>query len=121
MGNPYTALALSFRRWHQRMSRGGWKRWSPESNLSLLHGLNTFSLLLLGVHSLPGWLVLGLPWVVGAGLYWWLRTLYAAHPETPYRANWTDAVPGLREFALVYAYLLFTLVLFVACGFAAAR
>ena len=114
MSDPYTALALSFRRWHQRMSAGGWRRWSPEANLSGLHGLNVFSVLVLGAHSLPGWLVLGLPWVVGGVLYWRLRGIYAAHPETPYRASWTDAVPELREFAPVYAYFLFTLVLLLA-------
>ena len=87
---------------------------------SALQGFNIFSLqMLLPPHFLPGWLFVSLPFVGGACIFWLVSQIYRANPATISYAKLTDAVPGVREFPLVYAYLASTLALSVGCLYAA--
>jgi len=86
-----------------------------------MQGLNVLSLLLLMPLSImPGWFFVAIPFVGGSCAFWLVSRIYRAHPITaPYAAKLTDAVPRVREFPIVYAYLLCTLLLFVGCIYVA--
>ena len=119
----YTKLALSYRAWHFRMSTERLDRWGPAAGLSAMQGLNVFSLLLLlPINAMPDWLFIAIPFAGGCFAFWLVSRIYRAHAAiAPSAKDLNAVVPHVREFPLVYAYLLFTLVLFVGCIYAAAR
>jgi len=119
----YTTLALSYRAWHYRMSTERLERWGPAAGFSAMQGLNAFSLLLLlQLRTVPDWLFVGIPFAVGFCAYWLVSRIYRAHAIIPtYANNLNVAVPGVREFPLVYAYLFGTFVFFFGCIYVAAR
>lgn len=121
MPASYISLALSYRLWHFRMTTERLDRWGPATGFAAMQGLNIFSLLLLMPLSImPGWLFVAIPFVGGSCAFWLVSRIYRAHPiAAPYAAKVIDAVPPVRHFLLVYAYLLCTLLLFVGCTYVA--
>ena len=119
----YTLLALSYRNWYYRMTTAGLDRYSPAIGFATLQGLNIFSLaLLLPAKAFPVWLFVAIPFAGGSYGYWLTNRIYKTNPVKPnYAAKLTDNVPGVREFPLVYGYLLFSLALFTTCLWAAVR
>ena len=105
------------------MTTAGLDRYTPAVGFATLQGLNIFSLaLLLPVKVLPVWLFVAMPFVGGGYGYWVTNRIYKANPVKPtYAAKLTDNVPSIREFPLVYGYLLFSLALFTTCLWAAVR
>jgi len=121
MSANYTSLVLSYRVWHSRMTTERLDRRGPATGFAAMQGLNVLSLLLLMPLSImPGWFFVAIPFVGGSCAFWLVSRIYRAHPITaPYAAKLTDAVPRVREFPIVYAYLLCTLLLFVGCIYVA--
>jgi len=119
----YTKLALSYRAWHWRMTTERLERSGPAAGLSVLQGINAYSLLwLLPPKAMPTWLFVAIPFAVGFLAFWLVCRIYRAHPtEASYAKDLAAAVPNVREFPLVYAYLLFTFMLFFGCLYLAAR
>ena len=114
LGLWYTSFLHDFQRWHYRMTPKGRERADACTLISLLQTLNLSALRL---------------WVPQAHLSRWVfALLFAAcffalcflnrrmfeHLRVPATyAAWTDRVPSLKEFPGVYAYLLFTIAMFV--------
>ena len=123
MPTIYTNLVLSYRAWHWRMTTERLERSSPAFGLSVLHGLNVYSLLfLLPPDSMPAWLFVALPFAGGLLAFRLVGRIYRAHAAAAaYAKDLRAAVPSVREFPLVYAYLLCTFMLFFGSIFVAAR
>ena len=122
MSKLYSELALSYRQWHFRITPVGWEHFDPGAGLAALGSMNTFSLLmLLPPRSLPPWVFASIPVLVGLGLYWHICKTFSANPVEPSYARLSDAVPGFREFPLVYSYMLLSFLLFVTCLYVAIR
>jgi len=119
----YTKLALSYRAWHSRMTTERLDRWDPAVGLSAMQGLNVFSLLLLSpLKAMPDWLFIAIPFACGFFAFRLISRIYRAHATVAsYAKDLAAAVPHIREFPLVYAYLLCTFLLFVGCTYMAAR
>ena len=104
--SPYAKLALAYREWNQRLTPAGWEGFDPAISFGALPAVNAFSLLLLLPRDVgPNWLVIGVPLGLGAVLAWHNRRIFRANPSTSRFANFSDPVPGVREFPGVYAYL----------------
>ena len=122
----YTALALSYRAWYARMTPVGWAHQGPAVGLSALQTLNIFSLLMFSLGLFPSLemhpLVFGSIPAIGFFVLTHLNEkLYCRHPCTPVYAHLKDPVPAVREFPLVYAYLLLSAALFLGGFYAAVR
>lgn len=102
----------------ERIERSG-----PAVGLSVLHGLNVFSLLfLLPPDAMSDWLFVAIPFAGGLLAFWLVSRIFRDHAAAAaYARGLTSAVPGFREFPMVYAYLLCTFVLFFGSIFVAAR
>jgi hypothetical protein len=113
MNEYYAALALSYREWQYRVTPSGWEHMDPAVGLAALQVANVFSLLmLLPTRAVPSWLFAFVPVLYGVALAWHNSRLYRINPVPVAYAQLADAVPKLREFPLVYAYLFLTLALF---------
>lgn len=117
MRAAYSLLALSYRRWHYRMTPERFEKpGGPAAAFAMFQGLNIFSMLMLiPPRIIPAWLFVGAPFVVGALAYLRVSKIYRANPLAPRYAVLTDPVPRGRELSLVYGYLFCTLVLFAGC------
>jgi len=123
MTNMYSSLALSYRQWHYRMTPQQFEKpGGPAMGFSTLQGANILSLLMLAPpHTIPSWLFVGLPFIVGTLAFAFVSRIYRANPAPSVYAKLTDAVPKRREFPAVYAYLFLSLVLFVGCLYVAVQ
>jgi hypothetical protein len=86
-----------------------------------MQGLNIFSLLiLLPIKLMPGWMFVAIPFVGAFCIFRFVCRIYRDNPvNSSYATKLTDSVPSVSEFPMVYAYLLFTLALFVGCLYVA--
>jgi hypothetical protein len=103
----YSAIALSYRQWHYRMTTAQTERpGGPAIGFSAFQRLNFFSLqMLFPPHAIPNWLFVGLPLAVGACAFLVVTRIYQANPASFSYARLSDNVPRLKEFPLVYSYL----------------
>jgi uncharacterized membrane protein len=94
----------------------------PALGLSALHTLNIFSLsMALPLRAVPPWVLTSIVIACGVVLYWLTSRIYRSNRAPTAYAKITDNVPNLREFPAVYMYLLFTLIIFVVCLYAAVQ
>ena len=118
----YTAIALSYRQWHYRMTTAQTER--PDgaaTGFSAFQGLNVFSfLILLPPNAMSEWLFVGIPFAVSACAFFIVIRIYHAHPASFSYAKFSDNVPGLKEFPLVYSYLFGSIAFFIFCIYLAA-
>jgi len=91
----------------------------PAIGFAAMQGFNALSLLfLLQLYTLPDWLFVGFPFAVGLFAYWVVTRIYRSDAILPaYADDLNAAVPGIREYPLVYAYVLGTFVFFVGSIF----
>jgi len=118
----YAALALSYRKWHHRVTPVAWEHMDPALGLAAFHATNVFSLLMLApANSIRAWLFALIPVSCGAAFAWYISRIYRSEPAPSMYARLHDPAPGVSEFPLVYAYLFGTLLLFVGCLYVAVR
>jgi hypothetical protein len=118
----YTSFALSYRKWHHRMTPKGFEHKDACTGLTAFETLNVFSLLItVPFGTIPRWLFLSILFGSAAILYWHNRRTYRTHPATLVYAKFSDNVPGVREFPLVYGYLFLSLLFFFAGLYVAVR
>ena len=91
-------------------------------SFAALVAVNILSLMmLLPIRGGPGWLLVVPPFVIGLALAWYNRRLFRAHPSPVKHATFSSPVPKLREFPLVYGYLLITVAAFAFCMYVSLR
>ena len=122
MSGLYSSLALSYRRWHYRVTPVGWEHMDPAAGFAAIGVMNVFSLMMvLPLRTIPPWLFGSIPVLCGLVLYWHIHRTYRTNPMPATYAKYSDPVPGLREFPGVYGYMFLTIALFTTCLYAAVQ
>ena len=122
MQERYAAFVRSYLRWYNRMSTDpDHPNYFPCGSFSALQTSNFFSLSLPLIAALPRWAFLAILALAWSLIYLYNRKFFNSISEPPKFSRLSDNVPGIREVRGIYAYLLFSVALFVVSVFLTGR
>src|SRR4249919_3341803 len=115
MKNIYSLLALSYRAWYYRTTPAEWDIYGPSVGFTVMQSFNILSLLLSVAWIFPDWLLILVQCTGSIAAWAYTRHIYRRYPAaTKFADSLSVEVPGIREFSLLYSYMLFTVLALIA-------